>query len=513
MKLLNSSLFKVSCDEDLCVMETAVKRLASGMARFDEELKVQMMLIDDSKGKEDISSGSVAEVTHGGDDDDVVEIDEMETMKAASEQLVLVSKRPAANEQFIAKLSGHVLGRLGETKELLKSAKGEIADTLGAFKSQLDALKATMSAGVELHAKKKEAFYNYLIESLFVSSSDQSAADASHSADDADLLFYAKLKENLLRLRDTYEKRIDEMRRQNELIKQNFIAEKQKMFNEAIERVSNEKEKKIKELELTNANLLKQLESLSGTSCGTSPKSDAAAFLSKRVADLEKQLADMQRYQTPPPPPSPFNSLGFNLNPADVSLNESHATLASSASMSTLTNVTDCRLRTGEAGCVSLHTCSPNDLVLVVYDDEHLSYRVVNQSSTYTHFVHTDSLKYFEAFLSGYGGDRNLLASPSSSPSSMPSPPMDVFENFYRLNVNANAAAAVAASGQMAPHAALIELIGLATPAPQYMHAKPMWFVGKVLLKEFCIAKKENNRYRIAAGTRFYRVKVRPFKL
>lgn len=35
-------------------------------------------------------------------------------------------------------------------------------------------------------------------------------------------------------------------------------------------------------------------------------------------------------------------------------------------------------------------------------------------------------------------------------------------------------------------------------------------YIGKVIEKEFCYARKDENRYKVARGTRFYRVKVRP---
>ena len=42
---------------------------------------------------------------------------------------------------------------------------------------------------------------------------------------------------------------------------------------------------------------------------------------------------------------------------------------------------------------------------------------------------------------------------------------------------------------------------------------KPLWFIGRVVHKEFCIARKANNRYRVPSGTQFYRVRIYPFKI
>lgn len=41
----------------------------------------------------------------------------------------------------------------------------------------------------------------------------------------------------------------------------------------------------------------------------------------------------------------------------------------------------------------------------------------------------------------------------------------------------------------------------------------PLWFVGRVVSKEFCIARKENNRYKVPKNTQFYRVRIYPFKI
>ena len=57
-------------------------------------------------------------------------------------------------------------------------------------------------------------------------------------------------------------------------------------------------------------------------------------------------------------------------------------------------------------------------------------------------------------------------------------------------------------------HADCLEALGL---TPQQQTPRRLYAVAEVVSHEFCQARKEGNRYRVPRGTRFYRVRVKPW--
>lgn len=104
---------------------------------------------------------------------------------------------------------------------------------------------------------------------------------------------------------------------------------------------------------------------------------------------------------------------------------------------------------------IALDSCTKGDHVLVVWSRDHERYTVL-QESPIVYFLHGDS---YEAL--------GLTSSPSSS------------------------------EGGQQP-----------TTLPKVIHC-----LGVVLDKEYCQARKDGNRYRVAKGTKFYRVKVNPVRV
>lgn len=93
---------------------------------------------------------------------------------------------------------------------------------------------------------------------------------------------------------------------------------------------------------------------------------------------------------------------------------------------------------------VTINSCTTDDLVIVVWNNIHHSYSVI-QDSRAIYFLHPDS--------------------------------------YQNLN--------------------------LANPKPECL-PDTIYCLGKVISRDYCQAKKDENRYRISKGIRFYRVKVRP---
>ncbi|XP_024214865.1 RB1-inducible coiled-coil protein 1 isoform X2 [Halyomorpha halys] len=95
-----------------------------------------------------------------------------------------------------------------------------------------------------------------------------------------------------------------------------------------------------------------------------------------------------------------------------------------------------------QQGKISVGSCNEGDIVLVIWDETFGTYTILQETSSYTYFLHLDSL--------------------------------------CSLGLRAN-------------------------PRKQYV-------IGEVVNKEYCQAKKAENRYNVPVGSRFYRVRVRPLQ-
>jgi hypothetical protein len=173
-----------------------------------------------------------------------------------------------------------------------------------------------------------------------------------------------------------------------------------------------------------------------------------------------------------------------------------------------------------------------------VYENAHNAYQIVNKSSAYKHFIHTDSLKPFD------NESREITYGPPSDPlfinveekkhHTSPCPSVQIpFANLPMSPICASPpnklihASSIETALEQPPilqqHQSICtnivnlqSVIGYAASAnacSNLANEQPRWFVARVVSKEFCIAKKENNRYKLPANTRFYRVRIEPFKL
>ncbi|XP_017008278.2 RB1-inducible coiled-coil protein 1 isoform X2 [Drosophila takahashii] len=107
---------------------------------------------------------------------------------------------------------------------------------------------------------------------------------------------------------------------------------------------------------------------------------------------------------------------------------------------------------------IALEGCSRGDLVFVVWSMRHAQFMVVQDSLT-LYFVHADSLAGLQ------------LTAPAA-----PTPALE-------------------------PSLAVAELNQI--PLPYYA-------IGRVIDKEYCQARKDDNRYRVSRGSKFYRIKLAP---
>ncbi|KAH8343875.1 hypothetical protein KR084_000954 [Drosophila pseudotakahashii] len=107
---------------------------------------------------------------------------------------------------------------------------------------------------------------------------------------------------------------------------------------------------------------------------------------------------------------------------------------------------------------IALEGCARGDLVFVVWSMRHAQFMVVQDSLT-LYFVHADSLAGLQ------------LTAPAA-----PTPALE-------------------------PSLAVVELNQI--PLPYYA-------IGRVIDKEYCQARKDDNRYRVSRGSKFYRIKLAP---
>ncbi|XP_043657285.1 RB1-inducible coiled-coil protein 1 [Drosophila teissieri] len=107
---------------------------------------------------------------------------------------------------------------------------------------------------------------------------------------------------------------------------------------------------------------------------------------------------------------------------------------------------------------IALEGCARGDLVFVVWSMRHAQFMVVQDSLT-LYFVHADSLASLQ------------LTAPNS-----PTPALDPSQTVVDLNQ---------------------------IPLPYYA-------IGRVTDKEYCQARKDDNRYRVSRGSKFYRIKLAP---
>ena len=192
------------------------------------------------------------------------------------------------------------------------------------------------------------------------------------------------------------------------------------------------------------------------------------------------------------------------------------------------------------------NSCSAGDLVLVIYDFGYCAYKIVYQHSPYIHFVHTDSIKIFDSnsqiykeFINSSNDvDIDVLAKLDCIPlvillPSSPSSPSNLDETFAAMQFNREViqnligptiynngdnmlpptTSKLEASTSTLTSSCINNLTSSVITTNNNSLNKPLWFIGRVIHKEFCIARKANNRYKVSSGTQFYRVRIYPFKI
>lgn len=170
------------------------------------------------------------------------------------EQLIFVNKKPAANKEFLEKLNAIYMREILDLRESLEILRENVENFEKTAKQEnkvCENLILNLKEGLLNEKIKKKKFYKNLIENLFSTANREAQTrvdDAASDLDDLDEEFYSSLKDNLIKLRETYDRTVEETRKSMDSLKVNYLADKQNHFNEAIERVRKEKERQIDEL-------------------------------------------------------------------------------------------------------------------------------------------------------------------------------------------------------------------------------------------------------------------------
>lgn len=127
---------------------------------------------------------------------------------------------------------------------------------------------------------------------------------------------------------------------------------------------------------------------------------------------------------------------------------------------------------------VQLNSCNKDDLVLAVYSEEHSSYKIIYKTSNYLHFVHSTLFKNCEHKLAQKVNFNTIGKSGNSSNSNAEQQQLDELDQQQKSSENS------CASNQGAEN--MSNLIDCSENSDKHS----AWFIGKVLFKEFCIAKK-----------------------
>lgn len=266
------SQLKLDLDElDVYTSEGEVKKFEGIMKKFlieDDVKQIVGATEEATVSPTDTSTLFLSKLT----DTQTANLSSNDDPYCCDEQLILVNKKPAANKEFLQKLDDIYKKEIFSLKQTLVelSENYKQCDTnMKQDYKQIEGFIVSLNKSVVNEKAKKKAFYKNLIKNFFLNNSQQLESDDSDvgagGGDDNDELdkeFYTSLKENLLKLRDTYEKTIDDTRKSIDQLKIQLIADKQKQFNEAIERVRNEKDKEINDLKANEQSLLSQIDKL-----------------------------------------------------------------------------------------------------------------------------------------------------------------------------------------------------------------------------------------------------------
>ncbi|XP_046675481.1 RB1-inducible coiled-coil protein 1-like isoform X2 [Homalodisca vitripennis] len=281
-------------------------------------------------------------------------------------------------------------------------------------------------------------------------------------------------------------------------------AEKQIWFNEAMRRVLVEKDRQLESLRLHSLHIESEcqkhretIQRLTGTSGSVGSESsllERVEALEAAKVRLEAELAEARSSPTPHGTPSHQDmSTSIALCDGDGGLRDAATSpdparktqLKEKLSKSTTTLI--------QQGRVSVGSCNIGDAVLVVWEENYHSYMILQESST-LYFLHPDSLAAMSLFPSSDGSPRQIYYCTA-----------EVVEKEYchaRKNLDA---ANFSRLVKRIENISIRETPETSQPTPQQSACESLDETNTGL-----VTPQPVNRYNVAKGTKFYRVKVKP---
>ena len=319
--------------------------------------------------------------------------------------------------------------------------------------------------------------------------------------------------------RETYE-----LKETLKALKNKMNAEKQKLFNEAIKRATQEKEKLIDELRQKETGYLEEIKQLKEALDKASVNTTASTL----AAAKEEVLATASAV-TPTAPILIEDEIELKTNLEEENVKETKIKLKElmykekieqlEKRLSQLTQLPV----TNDYETIQLNSCNIDDLVIAVYSEENNSYKIIHKSSNYMYFVHSAIFKSHEQRLAFKNVSVNTPTSDNSVSTmsvvaaSAPVPPsilVDQSCSQFDMQLDSKEADQssvteniVSSSASTIPNLANLSSVDFnfttSTGSPLVKNSpsdnvdniflkneQPQWFIGRVLVKEFCIARR-----------------------
>ena len=316
---------------------------------------------------------------------------------------------------------------------------------------------------------------------------------------------------------------LDEARASMQALKANMNAERQIKFNEAIKRATQDKDKLIDELRAKEAAYLEQIRQLNEAVQQQQQQLLGESRETQTEMETNGEDVDCGEYDSATTVGDGEDTAGKALDTLeddpektksklrDLMLVEKISQLEKQLALLTTLPITS------DYETIQLNSCNIDDLVIAVYSEEYNSYKIiVHKTSSYLHFVHSAIFKSHEQRLSFKSKTINTNSSNGNTTNANMS---KILETSEIMNTNENNVLTVTCCSEqpsspssgggvnIRPSGADAATAGDNVAQSQSIVAKnspvnddmdnmfmsdkqPDWFVGRVLVKEFCIARR-----------------------
>jgi hypothetical protein len=295
-------------------------------------------------------------------------------------------------------------------------------------------------------------------------------------------------------------------------LKNNINADKQKLFNEAINRVTKDKEKLLDELRRKELGYIEEIKTLKESIDklkATQPVINAHADESSTLTTAPIKIDEEP------------STVKTNLD--DENVNETKAKLKEIMYKEKIEQL-EKRLSllstlpiTNDYETIQLNSCNIDDLVIAIFSEEHNSYKIIHKSSAYLHFVHSAIFKSHEHKLTIKSSESSnnvpILLSPDLADEQSTAQFEMQFDNSNKSNDPLNQSQQSSSLNNISSslnnknskngNILTSDLNFLHSTSPLVKNSpsdnidniflkneQPQWFIGRVIVKEFCIARR-----------------------